>query len=96
MSKRTAILLAATLLLASFGFANDKKSILPPYVLNAHAVAVLVDPFLVYEGNIDNPLDNVAAWRYVAKDGLRLSTVPAVSEFRKALAEAEKAAAKKP
>lgn len=206
MSKRTAVLLAATLLLASSGFAKDKKRILPAYVLNAHSVAVIIDPdaglsvedpqantvaqkdveralvawgrfepmpstraadliivvrkgsgrivnqtvtdtrqnrrpgdidatdstvtlgaqhgqqpglsgdasstqtashsqtelgatgdsFLVYEGGVDNPLDHSPAWRYVAEDGLRPHTVPAVAEFRKALAEAEKVAAKNP
>ena len=54
------------------------------------------DSFAVYEGGKENPLDSSPAWRYVAKDGLRSPGVPAVAEFRKALAEAEKAAAKKP
>jgi hypothetical protein len=54
------------------------------------------DSFAVYEGRAENPLDAPAAWRYVAKDGLRPHSVPAVAEFRKALAEAEKAAAKNP
>jgi hypothetical protein len=54
------------------------------------------DSFLVYRGNTENPLDSAPAWRYIARDGLRPHTVPAVGEFRKILAEAEKAAAKKP
>ena len=54
------------------------------------------DWFTVYEGGVSNPLDSSPAWRYVAKDGLRPHTVPAVAEFRKALAEAEKAAGKHP
>ena len=54
------------------------------------------DSFSVYEGNKDDPLDDTPGWRYVAKDGLRSHDVPAVDAFRKALAEAEKAAAKKP
>lgn len=54
------------------------------------------DSFVVYDGKIEDPLDASAGWRYVAKDGLRAHTVPAVEEFRKALAEAEKAATKKP
>lgn len=54
------------------------------------------DSFAVYEGHAENPLDAPAAWKYVARDGLRPHSVPAVAEFRKALAEAEKAAAKKP
>lgn len=54
------------------------------------------DSFPVYEGGVEHPLDNSPAWRYVAKDALRPHTVPAVAEFRKALVEADKAAAKKP
>jgi hypothetical protein len=54
------------------------------------------DSFLVYDGRVDKPLDNSPAWRYVAKDGLLPHTVPAVAEFRKAIADAEKAAAKTP
>jgi hypothetical protein len=53
------------------------------------------DSFTVYEGNVDHPLDSPAGWRYIAKDGLRPHSVPAVAEFRKALAEADKAAAAK-
>jgi hypothetical protein len=53
------------------------------------------DTFLVYKGGVDHPLDSPAGWRYTAKDGLRPHTVPAVEEFRKALAEADKAAAAK-
>lgn len=54
------------------------------------------DSFVVYEGGTENPLDHSPAWRYVARDGLLPHTVPAVAEFRKAIAEAEKAAAKTP
>jgi hypothetical protein len=53
------------------------------------------DTFLVYKGGVDHPLDSPVGWRYTAKDGLRPHTVPAVDEFRKALAEADKAAAAK-
>jgi hypothetical protein len=53
------------------------------------------DSFLVYQGRVDHPLDSSLGWRYTAKDGLRPHTVPAVDEFRKALAEADKAAAAK-
>jgi hypothetical protein len=54
------------------------------------------DSFTVFEGGVQNPLDGNPAWRYVAKDGLRPHSVPAVDQFRKALTEAEKAAAKNP
>lgn len=54
------------------------------------------DSFTVYEGHNQNALDAPPAWRYIASDGLRPHSVPAVAEFRKALAEAEKTAAKKP
>ncbi len=54
------------------------------------------DFFAVYEGGVEKPLDNSPAWRYVARDGLRPHAVPAVAEFRKVLAEADKVAAKKP
>lgn len=54
------------------------------------------DSFAVYKGGVENPLDSPPAWRYVAKDGLRPHNVPAVEQFKKALAEAEKAAAKNP
>jgi hypothetical protein len=52
------------------------------------------DSFVVYDGDGENPIDSVAGWRYVAKDGLHPHNVPAVDEFRKAIAEAEKGAAK--
>ena len=56
------------------------------------------DSFLVFDGTVAKPLDGVPGWRYMAKDGLRPHGVPAVDEFRKAVAAAEKAAAaaKKP
>jgi hypothetical protein len=54
------------------------------------------DSFTVFQGGVKDPLDGNPAWRYTAKDGLRPHSVPAVDEFRKALAEADKAAAKHP
>lgn len=54
------------------------------------------DSFLVYNGTVSHPLDNPPVWRYMAVDALRPHSVPAVSEFRKAIAAAEKAAAQKP
>ena len=54
------------------------------------------DSFAVYEGGIDaaDPTDSAPGWRWVRKDGLHSHDVPAVAEFRKAVAEAEKQAAK--
>jgi hypothetical protein len=54
------------------------------------------DSFLVYEGGSDSPLDRAPVWRYITKDGLQPHTVPAVDAFRKAVADAEKAASKNP
>jgi hypothetical protein len=54
------------------------------------------DSFVVYEGGGDRPLDRAPVWRYVAKDGLMTPAVPAVDAFRKAVADADKAAAKTP
>src|SRR5207245_428472 len=52
------------------------------------------DSFLVYDATSQNPLDAPPGWRYSAKDALNSHSVPAVAEFRKAIDEAEKAAAK--
>lgn len=54
------------------------------------------DSFVVYQGGVPNPLDSVPAWRYRAQDGLQSPAVPAVDQFRKAVADADKAAAKGP
>ncbi|WP_035347838.1 hypothetical protein [Edaphobacter aggregans] len=53
------------------------------------------DSFLVYDGRTNTPLDSPAIWRYIAQDGLRPHSVPAVDAFRKAVAETEKIAASK-
>jgi len=50
------------------------------------------DLFAVYDGKVSKPLDSPAGWRYTAPDALRRHSVPAVAEFRKAVAAAEKAA----
>jgi len=54
------------------------------------------DSFVVYDGSVSKPLDAPAAWRYVAPDALRPHNVPAVDQFRRAIAAAEKAAASHP
>lgn len=50
------------------------------------------DMFTVYRGNMGDPQDSPPVWRYLKKDCLRMTAtqVPAVEEFRKAIAEAEK------
>jgi hypothetical protein len=50
------------------------------------------DSFIVYQGKIDAP----PVWRYEAKNALKPHSVPAVDIFRKAVDEAEQAAAKQP
>jgi hypothetical protein len=53
------------------------------------------DSFTVYQGGRSDPTDGPAAWRRDEKDGLHSHDVPAVEEFRKAVAAADKAAAAK-
>jgi hypothetical protein len=54
------------------------------------------DVFAVYRGKRDNALDAPPVWRYIAKDGLSSPGVPAVDQFRKLIAEAEKQQATNP
>lgn len=59
------------------------------------------DTFAVYRGNpvynnsanSENPLDAPPVWRYTAKNALESPSVPAVEQFRRAIAESEKALA---
>jgi hypothetical protein len=51
------------------------------------------DSFTVFDGRVAKPLNGAPGWRYMAPDGLRSHSVPAVEEFRKAVAAGEKAAA---
>lgn len=53
------------------------------------------DSFAVYEGGRSGSMLGPPAWRKDEKDGLRSHNVPVVDEFRKAVAEADKAAAAK-
>jgi hypothetical protein len=49
------------------------------------------DTFSVYEGKLGEPvMDSPPVWRWVHKNGLHSHDVPAVDEFRKAIAKAEK------
>jgi hypothetical protein len=52
--------------------------------------------FVVYRGKRDDALDRPAVWRFSAKDALRSPAVPAVEEFRRVIAEAEKQQAANP
>ena len=56
-------------------------------------VGAVDDSFTVFEGKVAKPLNGAAGWRYMAQDGLRPHSVPAVEEFKKAVAAGEKAAA---
>lgn len=59
-------------------------------------IGLTEDSFAVYRGSVDHPLDAPPAWRYTSTDGLLPRSVPAVGAFKKAIADAEKAAAKHP
>ena len=48
------------------------------------------DMFVVYRGGGDRPLESPSVWRYSSKDALQSPGVPAVEQFRKVVAEAEK------
>ncbi len=54
------------------------------------------DSFVVYKGGDERPFDTPPAWRYLAIDGLSPHSVPAVAAFKKAVENAQKAAAKNP
>ena len=53
------------------------------------------DSFAVFQGGKEKPLDSAPAWKYLSNDGLLPHSVPAVAAFKKAVADAEKAEAKK-
>jgi hypothetical protein len=72
---------------------------LGPNQQNSHPqteIGEAADSFVVYKGGVEKPLEASPVWRYVAKDGLSPHLLPAVAAFRKAVADADKAAAKKP
>jgi hypothetical protein len=80
---------------AQHGGAQQNPSASPTPAPSQTEIGTMYDSFAVYEGHVANPLDNPPAWRYVAMEALHSHDVPAVGEFRKAIAEAEKAAAAK-
>jgi hypothetical protein len=53
------------------------------------------DSFTVFQGGKEKPLESAPAWKYLGNDGLLPHSVPAVAAFKKAIADAEKAEAKK-
>lgn len=53
------------------------------------------DTFAVFRGGTEYPLDSSPVWHYIAKDSLSSPAVPAVDEFRKAIAASLKAQAQK-
>lgn len=67
-----------------------------PYPQVEAGTALAEDSFLVYQGNVNDRLDAPPVWRYEAKNALKPHTVPAVDVFRKAVSDAEQAAAKHP
>jgi hypothetical protein len=54
------------------------------------------DSFVVYMGKIQDPLNSSPVWRLTEKNALKPHNVPAVDAFRKAVDDAEQAAAKQP
>jgi len=48
------------------------------------------DSFTVYQGKVEHPLERAPTWRYIGKNALRGPSVPAVTEFRKAVEETQK------
>jgi hypothetical protein len=53
------------------------------------------DMFKVFQGSVQYPVDRAPVWTYTAKDGLKPPVVTSVEQFRKAVEEAEKAAAQR-
>ena len=84
----------------NIGDANGTGAPTPPrpYPQPQMEIGGTDDSFVVFDGTVAKPLNGAPGWRYMAPDGLRPHSVPAVEEFRKAVAAADRAvaAAKKP
>ncbi len=59
------------------------------------AGSIAEDRFEVFQGREQYSVSNAPVWKYMGKNGLKPPDVTAVAEFRKAVEEAEKAAAQK-
>jgi hypothetical protein len=68
----------------------------PPGPRPAGEVGSPEDSFEVYQGGVQYPLDAPPIWRHRGKDALDAPKVRAVEEFRKAIADSEKAQKQKP
>jgi hypothetical protein len=82
MAKRWSIFLAVTLL-ATLSFAKDKnKTTLPPYVLQAKTIAVIIDPNTQF--SLDDPHANAMAQRDVEAALLKWGKFEPVSDAQSA------------
>lgn len=78
----------------SQGSRNPNQTAPPPGAHPQAEISNMDDSFQVFEGKTgNNPSDSIAGWQWIHKNGLHSHDVPAVDEFRKAIAEAEKQAA---
>ena len=69
---------------------TDSSASPPPRPQPQTEIGTGEDEFIVYNGQVEYPLDSPALWRYVAKDALSSPSVPAVAQFQKAITETEK------
>jgi hypothetical protein len=81
----------------STGSRNPNQAVPPPGAHPQAEAGNVDDSFQVFEGKTGNdPSDSIAGWQWIHKNGLHSHDVPAVDEFRKAIAEAEKQATQPP
>ena len=76
----------------SGGYPNDQR----PHPQAEIGSATADDSFVVYTGKVEDPLNSSPVWRLTEKNALNPHSVPAVDAFRKAVDDAEQAAAKQP